>query len=70
MITHACGLEHPSQLTREHVFVNVSPGVRKPLVELVPAPLKSESERPRAPVNSNRRFPQRANVSCTDAFTA
>ena len=38
MITHACGLEHPNQLTREHVVVNVSPGVRKPLVELFPYP--------------------------------
>ena len=39
MITHACGLEHPSQLTREHVVVNVSPGVRKSLVELFPYPV-------------------------------
>ena len=38
MITHACGLEHPAQLTREHVVVNVSPGVRRPLVELYPYP--------------------------------
>jgi glutamate synthase domain-containing protein 2 len=38
MITHACGLEHPSRLSREHVVVNVSPGVRKPLVELFPYP--------------------------------
>ena len=36
MITHACGLDHPSQLTREHVVVNISPGVRKPLSELYP----------------------------------
>jgi glutamate synthase domain-containing protein 2 len=26
MITHACGLDHPSQLTREHVVVNVTRG--------------------------------------------
>lgn len=38
MITHACGLENPSQLTRKHVVVNVSPGVRKSLVELFPYP--------------------------------
>ena len=38
MITHACGLEHPRQLTREHVVVNISPGVRKPLLELFPYP--------------------------------
>jgi glutamate synthase domain-containing protein 2 len=36
MITHACGLEHPSQLRRDHVVMNVSPGVRKSLRELFP----------------------------------
>jgi glutamate synthase domain-containing protein 2 len=36
MITHACGLEHPSQLTRDHVLVNISPGVRKRSAELYP----------------------------------
>jgi glutamate synthase domain-containing protein 2 len=36
MITHACGLEHPSQLTREHVVVNISPGVRQSLAQLYP----------------------------------
>jgi glutamate synthase domain-containing protein 2 len=36
MITHACGLEHPGQLTRDHVLVNISPGVRKRSVELYP----------------------------------
>ena len=30
MITHAWGLEHPSQLARAHVLVNFSRGVRKP----------------------------------------
>jgi glutamate synthase domain-containing protein 2 len=38
MITHACGLEHPNQLHRGHVIVNVAPGVRKSLVELFPYP--------------------------------
>ena len=38
MITHACGLTHPSQLHRGHVVMNISPGVRKPLVELFPYP--------------------------------
>jgi glutamate synthase domain-containing protein 2 len=38
MITHACGLEHPSELHRGHVVVNVSPGVRKSLIDLFPYP--------------------------------
>jgi hypothetical protein len=38
MITHACGLTHPSQLQRGHVVMNISPGVRKSLVELFPYP--------------------------------
>ncbi len=38
MITHACGLDHPSQLHRGHVVVNISPGVRKPLTEIFPYP--------------------------------
>jgi glutamate synthase domain-containing protein 2 len=40
MITHACGLTHPNQLHRGHVVVNISPGVRKSLVELFPYPLQ------------------------------
>lgn len=38
MITHACGLTHPIQLHRSHVVMNISPGVRKSLVELFPYP--------------------------------
>jgi hypothetical protein len=38
MITHACGLTHPNQLHRGDVFMNISPGVRKSLVELFPYP--------------------------------
>ena len=38
MITHACGLTHPSQLHRSHVVMNISPGVRKSLLELFPYP--------------------------------
>ena len=38
MITHACGLTHPSQLHRGHVVMNISPGVRKSFVELFPYP--------------------------------
>ena len=38
MITHACGLHHPSELRRGHLIVNVAPGVRKSLVELFPYP--------------------------------
>jgi len=47
MITHACGLTHPSQLHRGHVVMNISPGVRKSLVELFPYP-SNESEAPTA----------------------
>jgi glutamate synthase domain-containing protein 2 len=42
MITHACGLTHPSQLNRAHVVMNISPGVRKSLVEIYPYPRQSE----------------------------
>jgi glutamate synthase domain-containing protein 2 len=38
MITHACGLKHPSQLSRAHLMMNVSPGVRKSLADLYPYP--------------------------------
>ena len=43
MITHACGLTHPSQLHRGHVVMNISPGVRKPLVEMFPYPAKQSA---------------------------
>ena len=36
MITHACGLRHPRELNRRHVVINVSPWVRKSLIELYP----------------------------------
>ena len=38
MITHACGLRHPSDLHRGHILVNTAPGVRKSLLELYPYP--------------------------------
>lgn len=38
MITHACGLRHPSELHRGQVVVNISPGVRKSLLDLFPYP--------------------------------
>jgi hypothetical protein len=38
MIIHACGLTHPGQLHRGHVIMNISPGVRKSLVDLFPYP--------------------------------
>ena len=38
MITHACGLAHPSELRRTHVVMNISPGVRKSLAEMFPYP--------------------------------
>jgi glutamate synthase domain-containing protein 2 len=42
MITHACGLTHPSQLHRRHVVMNISPGVRKSLADIFPYPRRSE----------------------------
>ena len=47
MITHACGLTHPGELTRRHVVMNISPGVRKSLAELFPYPA-NQSEPARA----------------------
>ena len=41
MITHACGLTHPSQLHRGHVVMNISPGVRRSLVDMFPYPAPS-----------------------------
>jgi glutamate synthase domain-containing protein 2 len=38
MITNSCGLEHPNQLHRGHVVVNIAPGVRRPLAEVFPYP--------------------------------
>jgi hypothetical protein len=69
MITHVCGLDHPSQLTREHVVVNVSPGVRKPLVELFPHLQKGALERPTPPDDSSRRFLQRSRARTSAAPT-
>src|SRR5688500_2879192 len=45
MITHARGLTHPSQLHRRHVVMNISPGVRKSLVEMFPYPAKQSRPR-------------------------
>jgi glutamate synthase domain-containing protein 2 len=52
MITHSCGLRHPSELHRGHVVVNISPGVRKSLVELFPYPPTRDvpCNRPTAPI--------------------
>ena len=52
MITHACGLQHPSQLHRGHVMVNISPGVRKSFLELFPYPTARGGpvSRPTAPL--------------------
>ena len=38
MITHACGLKHPTELNRGHVMVNISPGVQKSLATIYPYP--------------------------------
>jgi glutamate synthase domain-containing protein 2 len=48
MITHACGLRHPNELQRGHVVVNISPGVRKSLIELFPYPPTALSSSQRA----------------------
>ncbi len=48
MIVRSVGLKHPSELHRGHVIVNVSPGVRKTLLELYPYPLCKEQPRTRA----------------------
>ena len=52
MITHACGLQHPNQLHRGHVVVNIAPGVRKSLLELFPYPMERGGpvSRPTAPL--------------------
>jgi hypothetical protein len=66
---HAEPVDHPSQLTREHVVVNVSPGVRKPLVELFPLPQKGALERPTPPDDSSRRFLRRSRARTSAAPT-
>jgi glutamate synthase domain-containing protein 2 len=45
MITHACGLKHPSQLSRTHLVMAVSPGVRKSLAEIYPYPPRERADR-------------------------
>jgi hypothetical protein len=45
MITHACGLTHPAQMNRTHLAMNVSPGVRKSLVEVYPYPQREQTDR-------------------------
>jgi len=59
MITHACGLTHPSQLHRGHVVMNISPGVRKSLVDLFPYPA-NQRESARAKLRSVPRADNRA----------
>jgi glutamate synthase domain-containing protein 2 len=55
MITHACGLKHPSQLHRKHVVMNISPGVRKSLADLFPYP--NQYEPARTTLKSGRQSP-------------
>jgi glutamate synthase domain-containing protein 2 len=59
MITHACGLTHPSQLHRGHVVMNISPGVRKSLVELFPYP----SNRPQPVAATNQKVERESPVA-------
>ena len=49
MITHACGLAHPGELRRDHVVVNVSPGVRQSMLQLYPYGASVEVEAPMRP---------------------
>ena len=44
MITHACGLTHPTQLSRAHLVMNVSPGVKKSLAEIYPYPQRERTD--------------------------
>jgi hypothetical protein len=53
MITHACGLTHPSQLHRGHVVMNLSPGVKKSLADLFPYPTNPINAA-RSPLRSTR----------------
>jgi glutamate synthase domain-containing protein 2 len=53
MITHACGLNHPSDLHRGHVVVNISPGVRKSLLELFPYPAAQPAVRSHRPTGTH-----------------
>jgi glutamate synthase domain-containing protein 2 len=55
MITHACGLTHPSQLHRGHVVMNISPGVRKPMLEMFPYPPVQPSPPRATPARNGRR---------------
>ncbi len=48
MIVRSCGLKHPNELHREHVIVNISPGVRKTLHDLYPYPKTGELPKKRA----------------------
>jgi glutamate synthase domain-containing protein 2 len=59
MITHACGLTHPAQLSRAHLVMNVSPGVRRSLVEIYPYP---QAER------IHRRYPRAGRLGTEPAY--
>lgn len=49
MITFACGLKHPSQLHRGHIVMNISPGVRRSLVDMFPYPQPQAPPAPARP---------------------
>jgi hypothetical protein len=54
MITHACGLTHPSQMNRTYLAMNVSPGVRKSLAEIYPYPRRERSRSRWSPAIEDR----------------
>lgn len=56
MITHACGLAHPSQLHRGHLVMNTSPGVRQSLLELFPYPAAGRRTMSLSEAAASRRY--------------
>ena len=57
MITHACGLTHPSQLHRGHVVMNISPGVRRSLADMFPYPAQPPASARVAPARNDQPHP-------------
>ena len=46
MITHACGLRHPRELHRGHIAMNISPGVRRSMLDVYPYPRAADRPGP------------------------
>lgn len=56
MITHSCGLTHPSQLHRGHLVMNISPGVRQSLLDLFPYALTGRPAMSHSDAAASRRI--------------